>query len=51
MSTHMLSMYEIFTYIWFKFTVNIGKSSIHGANGLGYFTFVPKNLQYGCFQK
>ena len=29
------SMYGIFTYIWLKFMVNVGKYSIHGAFGHG----------------
>ena len=28
-------MYGIFTYIWPKFMVNVGKYTIHGASGIG----------------
>ena len=28
------SMYGIFTYIWFKFMVNVGKYTIHGSYGI-----------------
>ena len=31
--SHMRRMYGIFTYIWFKFMVNVGKDCIHGAFG------------------
>ena len=27
---HRCSMYGIFTYVWLKFMVNVGKYSIHG---------------------
>ena len=29
-------MHDIFTYIWLKFVVNVGKYTIHGTYGFGY---------------
>ena len=33
------SMYGIFTYIWLIFMVNVGKYTIHGSSGIGWFVF------------
>ena len=30
------SMYGIYTYIWLKFMVNVGKYTIHGSYGIYY---------------
>ena len=35
-------MYGIFTYIWLIFMGNVGKYSIHGSSGGGFFS--PSNL-------
>ena len=33
------SMYDIFTYIWFFFMVNVSRYTIHGSYGGGFFCF------------
>ena len=45
------SMYGIFTYIWPKFMVNVGKYSIHGASGFEFSCnhWTSENLSYMFF--
>ena len=37
------SMYDIFTYIWLIFMVNVGKYPIHGSYGFGSGIRQPKS--------
>ena len=37
------SMYDIFTYIWLIFMVNVGKYPIHGSYGFGNGIRLPKS--------
>ena len=41
------SMYAIFTYIWLKLMINVGKYTIHGS--LGYYKS-PSNLIHSTWQ-
>ena len=45
-------MYGIFTYIWFKFMVNVGKYTIHGSYGVVKLNFIHKQalVRAGCAQ-
>ena len=42
------SMYGIFTYIWFKFMVNVGKYTIHGSYGL-WLNFPSSIARANCW--
>ena len=44
-------MYGIFTYIYPKNNPNVGKYSIHGASGIGYFQGPTVNLPEGIRTK
>ena len=39
-------MYGIFTYIWLIFMVNVGKYTIHGCYGKGFW---PQHMTEACF--
>ena len=39
--SHMLHVWNIYTYIWVMFEVNVGKYSIHGAYGFYNYQCAP----------
>ena len=40
-SSRMLHIWNIFTYIWLKFMVDVSKYSIHGAKSSWFFNICP----------
>jgi hypothetical protein len=40
-------MYNIFTYIWLIYGVNVGKYSIHGAYGKWWIVELPRLIAGG----
>ena len=40
------SMYGIFTYIWLKLMVNVGRYTIHGTYGMGYDSKTAKMVLF-----
>ena len=39
-------MYSIFTHIWLTYGANVGKYSIHGANGLSFHRCCVKSVPF-----